>query len=191
MHLEESNEQGSQGLFSNKIPGFVQVKIVILQVLVQTTLAPKGRCQMHSKIVVYKIWKKLSQYKIKMLYVLTFQVLSMFPAKFLVLSRFSHFWGQILGYFWTWTGFPGSAGKPANKQVLTSDPFCPNSQLFMGWILHTESNLIASSLTHTTHTLVLKFMNKGAFFEEIQNSHFPRKMGVFCYPPPRIWRKRG
>ncbi len=27
----------------------------------------------------------------------------MFSAKFLVLSRFSHFWGQIPGYFWTWT----------------------------------------------------------------------------------------
>ncbi len=25
MHLEESNEQGSQGLFSNKIPGYFQV----------------------------------------------------------------------------------------------------------------------------------------------------------------------
>ncbi len=33
----------------------------------------------------------------------TFQVLSKFSAKVLVLSKFSHFWGQILGYFWTCT----------------------------------------------------------------------------------------
>ncbi len=38
-----------------------------------------------------------------------------------------------------------------------------------------------SSLTHTTLTsiLVLKFTNKGVFFEEIQDSHFPRKRGYF------------
>ncbi len=31
----------------------------------------------------------------------------------------------------------------------------------------------------TTPILVLKFVNKGVFFEEIQDSHFPRKMGYF------------
>ncbi len=38
----------------------------------------------------YKTWKQLSQYDIKMLYILTFQVLSRFSAKFQVLSRFYH-----------------------------------------------------------------------------------------------------
>ncbi len=45
------------------------------------------------KSMEYKTWKKLSQYNIKMLYILTFQVLSSFFAKFLVLSRFSDFLG--------------------------------------------------------------------------------------------------
>ncbi len=31
----------------------------------------------------------------------------------------------------------------------------------------------------TTRILVLKFVNKGVFFEEIQDSHFPRKRGYF------------
>ncbi len=38
-------------------------------------------------------------------------------------------------------------------------------------------------LTHsyyfTTPIIVLKFVNKGVFFEEIQDSHFPRKRGYF------------
>ncbi len=38
-----------------------------------------------------------------MLYILTFQVLSLFSAKFLFLSRFLNLGGQIPGYFWTWT----------------------------------------------------------------------------------------
>ncbi len=49
------------------------------------------------------MWKKLSQYNIEILYILTFQILSRFSAKFLVLSRFSHFLGQISGHFCTWT----------------------------------------------------------------------------------------
>ncbi len=31
----------------------------------------------------------------------------------------------------------------------------------------------------TTHIIVLKFAIKGVFFEEIQDSHFPRKGGYF------------
>ncbi len=55
------------------------------------------------------------------MYILTFQVLSRFSAKSLILSRFSHVLGQIRGYFWTWTDkipisrfsrFPGSTGNP-------------------------------------------------------------------------------
>ncbi len=65
-----------------------------------------------------------------MLYILTcltFHVLSKFFAKFLVLSRFSHFFGQIPGYFCTWTDkiqisrfsrFPGSTMNP----VLNGEP---------------------------------------------------------------------
>ncbi len=45
----------------------------------------------------------MSQCNIEILYILAFQILSRFSAKFLVLSRFSHFLGQIPGYFWTWT----------------------------------------------------------------------------------------
>ncbi len=41
----------------------------------------------------------------------------------------------------------------------------------------------SAQLTHSyyfsTHTLVLKFVNKGVFFEEIQDSHFPKKKGYF------------
>ncbi len=53
-----------------------------------------------------------------MLYILTFQILSMFSAKFYVLSRFLMFWdkfqaisgpGQIKCKS---PGFPGSAGNP-------------------------------------------------------------------------------
>ncbi len=71
--------------------------------------------------VFLKTWTKLFQHNIEILYLLTFQVLSRFSAKFLVLSRFSHFLGQIPGYFWTWTDtipifrfsrFPGSTGNP-------------------------------------------------------------------------------
>ncbi len=33
--------------------------------------------------------------------------------------------------------------------------------------------------THILHMLVLKFTNKGIFFEEIHHSHLPRKRGYF------------
>ncbi len=45
--------------------------------------------------------EKLSHCNIEILYILTFQILSRFTAKFLVLSRFSHVLAQISGYFWT------------------------------------------------------------------------------------------
>ncbi len=67
--------QGSQFVY-HKTTGYLQVKKVILQFL---------------KSQEYKTWKKLSQYNNEILYILTFQVLSKFSAKFLVLSRFSHF----------------------------------------------------------------------------------------------------
>ncbi len=38
---------------------------------------------------------------------------------------------------------------------------------------------LSHSYYFTTPILVLNFVNKGVFFEEIQHSHFPRKMGVF------------
>ncbi len=66
----------------------------------------------------YKTWKKIFQYNIQMLYILTFQILSRFSAKFLVLFRISDFWdnfqaisrpGQII---FKSPGFPGSAGNP-------------------------------------------------------------------------------
>ncbi len=41
----------------------------------------------------YKTGEKLSQYNNEMLYILTFQVLSVFSAKFRILSRFSHLLG--------------------------------------------------------------------------------------------------
>ncbi len=74
----------------------------------------------------YKTWKRLSQYDIEILDILTFQDLSRFSAKFLVLSRFSHILGQIPGNFWTWTDkiqisrfsrFTGSAGNPVKENV--------------------------------------------------------------------------
>ncbi len=66
------------------------------------------------------MWKTFSQ-NIILKFCITFQVLSRLSAKFFVLSRFSHFLGQIPDYFWTWTYkiqisrfsmFPGSAGNP-------------------------------------------------------------------------------
>ncbi len=44
---------------SRLFQGFVQVKLAILQVLVQTILAPKDRCQMHSKIAGAQNMKKM------------------------------------------------------------------------------------------------------------------------------------
>ncbi len=45
------------------------------------------------------------------------------------------------------------------------------------------SGLYTVQLPHsyyfTTRILVLKFVNKGVFFEEFQDSHFPRKRGYF------------
>ncbi len=63
------------------------------------------------------------------MYILTFQVLSRFSAKFIVLSRFYHFSAQIPGHFWTWTDkiqisrfsrFPGSAGNPIVRIPCTA-----------------------------------------------------------------------
>ncbi len=113
--------------FSQNIPGYLQVlykskkpfsRLYCRQFWHQKAADTKGIIKSQE----YKTWKLLSQYNIKILYILTFQVLSMFSAKFLVLSRFSHFLGQIPGYFWTWTDniqifwffrFPGSTGNPA------------------------------------------------------------------------------
>ncbi len=38
---------------------------------------------------------------------------------------------------------------------------------------------LSHSYYFTTRIIVLKFANKGVFFEEIQDSHFPRKRGYF------------
>ncbi len=46
----------------------MQVKKVIIQGIVQIILAPKGRCQIRSKIA------GVQKYNIEMLYILTFQV---------------------------------------------------------------------------------------------------------------------
>ncbi len=94
--------------------------MAIFQVFVWAIFTPKGRHQRHSKIAgAQNLEKKGSQYNIEMLYILTFQVLSMFSAKCLVLSRFSHFWGEIYRLCLDldrkkikFPGFPGSAGNP-------------------------------------------------------------------------------
>ncbi len=46
-----------------------------------------------------------------------------------------------------------------------------------------------SSLSYyfITRILVLKFANKGVFFEEIQDSHFPRKRGYFGTHLLELW----
>ncbi len=41
----------------------------------------------------------------------------------------------------------------------------------------------------TTHILVLKFMNKGVFFEEIQDSHFPRKGNILVLTSLNLEKK--
>ncbi len=47
------------------------------------------------------------------------------------------------------------------------------------------------SYCFTTRILVLKFANKGVFFEEIQDSHFPRKSGYFGTHLHEFGEKRG
>ncbi len=68
--------------------------------------------------------EKISQYNIELLYIITFLVLFMLSAKFLVLFRFSYIFWQIPGEFWTWTDttqisrisrFPGSIGNPGSN----------------------------------------------------------------------------
>ncbi len=53
----------------------------------------------------------------------------------------------------------------------------------MGYSMETLLKMILSQLSQayyfTTCILVLKFMNKGIFFEEIQDLHFPQKRGYF------------
>ncbi len=50
-------------------------------------------------------------------------------------------------------------------------------------ILYRQTHVGTPQLPHsyyfTTHILVLKFVNKGVFLEEIQNSHFPSKRGYY------------
>ncbi len=54
-----------------------------------------------------------------------------------------------------------------------------------GYIPHLRQYMVLvtrpapSLLLLTTRILVLKFVNKGVFFEEIQDSDFPRKRGYF------------
>ncbi len=73
---------------------------------------------------------------------------------------------------------------------------CPSSRshLYGQRLRMLKYGMLQSQLPHsyyfTTCILVLKFVNKGVFLEEIQDSHFPRKKGVFWYSPPWIWRKR-
>ncbi len=42
-----------------------------------------------------------------------------------------------------------------------------------------DSAQLPHSYYFTTRILVLKFMNKGVFFQNIQDSHFLRKRGYF------------
>ncbi len=81
--------------FSQKIPDCLQVlsrsKKPFSKLYCKQFLHQKGDTKGVLKLQEYKTWKKLAQYNIKMLYILTFQVLSRFSAKFLVLSRFSDF----------------------------------------------------------------------------------------------------
>ncbi len=111
--------------FNQNIPGYLQVssrstlpfsRFLWGQLCHQTVYANSIL-----KLQELKTWKILSQYNTEMLYILTFQVLSMFSAKCLVLSRFSHFWdkfqaisggGQIKLKS---PGFPGSTRNPVNR----------------------------------------------------------------------------
>ncbi len=99
----------------------------------QAILALKVRHQWHYKIAGAQTWIQLFDYNIEMLYILTFQVLSMFSTK--VLSTFLHFWGHIPVYFWTCTGqiqisrcsrFPGSTRNPVTScwYAVTWCTFC-------------------------------------------------------------------
>ncbi len=148
-------KQGSQFFLpkhSRLSQGFVLVKKAILQVILHTIFALKCRCQRCSKNT-RKTWKTLSQYNIEnieMLYILTFQVLSRFSAKFHVLSKFSYFLsrfqaisrpGQII---FKSPGFPGSTGNPV--WIISQIP-PPSTSLLMG------TNKMALDLTGGTEWL--------------------------------------
>ncbi len=70
----------------------------------RTNLVPKCRYQRCSKISGVQNLRTIAWIEYRNVNLtINFQVLSRFFAKFIVLSRFSHFFGQIPGYFWTWT----------------------------------------------------------------------------------------
>ncbi len=72
-------------------PGFVQVKKPFSGLYCKQFWHQKEDAKGVLNSQEYKTWKKLSQHNIEMLYILTFQVLSRFSAKFLVMSKFSDF----------------------------------------------------------------------------------------------------
>ncbi len=48
---------------------------------------------------------------------------------------------------------------------------------------------VPHSYYFTTRILVLKFANKGVFFEEIQDSHFHRKGGILVFTSVNLEKK--
>ncbi len=108
--------------FSQEIPCYIsrfcQIKKTIFQVFVWAILTLKGRCQWHSKIAdAQKLDKIVSIYRFYLCFLLNV----------LFLSRFWHFWGQIPGYFWTWTD---------NIQIF---PSFPGFQVPLGTLLQYKS----------------------------------------------------
>ncbi len=128
------------------------------------------------------MWKKLSQYNIKILYVLTFQVLSRCSAKCFVLSRFSHFLGQIPGHFWTWTDkiqisrfyrFQGSAGNPVIQMSLfVGDYGIITVQWTTPWLIN-PSLLRVAWLEHRMIILFSSFWQKQMFGDSRPPCHSP------------------
>ncbi len=85
---------------------------------------PKGVLKSRST----KLGKNCVNIILKCCVSLIIQVLSMFSAQFLVLSRFSYCFGEIPDYFWTWTDkihiskFSRLCWEPWSKSPLSFSP---------------------------------------------------------------------
>ncbi len=79
----------------------------------------------------------------------------------------------------------GSGSLFKSSMACMAEAMAPDHLLGMGleYLISMTSIGLGAQLPHsyyfTTPILVLKFMNKGVFFEEIQDSHCPRKRGYF------------
>ncbi len=112
-------------VFSHTIPGYLQVKIAILQILVQT---PKRRCQRHSKIVeAQNLKKNCFNIKSKCCISKHSRFYPCFLLNFLFCPGFCNFGGKFQAISGPgkiklkYPGFPGSTGNPVYRYECMKD----------------------------------------------------------------------